>query len=160
MFGGLSLASTDICDFRANGQRMRIDDFSAPNGTHVGRGYAFVVRDHRLGRSPFGPDTNAIFTPVFAVLFGATPPELPLPASTPPSETSLALAPSARIPTRTHRRATATTGAAQPTVGYGIEPGSLPRSSSSRIDPPPRVPRPRSPLAVAPSHLESQRLSR
>ena len=49
------------------------------------------------------------------------------------------------------RRIAVAVDAAQPAVDYGFGPGRLPRTSSSRVDPPPRVPRPRLPLAVAPS---------
>ena len=56
-----------------------------------------------------------------------------------------------RICTRAYRRTAAAAGAAQPVVAYGFESDRVPRASSSQVDPLPRVPRPRPPLAAAPS---------
>ena len=60
-----------------------------------------------------------------------------------------ALSPSDRISTRTRRRAAAAAGAEPPAVDYGFEPGGTPHPSARRTITPPRVPRPRPPLAVA-----------
>ena len=94
---------------------------------------------------------DATFTPVLAVPSGATPPESPPRAPTPPSEAAVALLPTGRISTRTRRRTAVAAGAVQPAVDYGFGPGRVPRTSSSRVDPPPRVLRPLLPLAAAPS---------
>ena len=80
---------------------------------------------------------------------GATPPDLPPRARTPPPGASVALPPTGRISTRTCRRTAASSGAAQPAVDYGFGPGRVPWTCSSRVDPPPRVLRPRLPLAAA-----------
>ena len=63
----------------------------------------------------------------------------------------MALPPTGRISTWTRRRTAAAAGAAQPAVDYGFGPGRVPRMSSSRVDLPPCVPRPRLPLAAVPS---------
>ena len=63
----------------------------------------------------------------------------------------MALPPTGRISTRTRRRTVSAAGAAPPAVDYGFESGGVPRTSSSRVDPPPRVSHPRLPLAAAPS---------
>ena len=63
----------------------------------------------------------------------------------------MALPPTGRISCRARRRTVAAAGAAQPAVGYGFGLGRVPRTSSSRVDPPPRVSRPRLPLSAAPS---------
>ena len=66
----------------------------------------------------------------------------------------MARPPSGRISTRARRRTVAAADAAQPAVDYGFGPGRVPRTSSSQVDPAPRaprVPRPRLPLAAAPS---------
>ena len=63
----------------------------------------------------------------------------------------MALPPTGRISTRTRRRTAAAAGTAQPAVDYGFEPERVPRISSSRVDPPPGVSRPRLPLAATPS---------
>ena len=113
VLGGLPLTSTDFHGFRAHGPRMRIDELSAPTGRFVVSVSAFVgTGDDRLGRAPFWPAADAIFTPVFAVPSGATSPELPPRASTPPSDSSVALPPTGRISTRTRRRTAAAAGAA------------------------------------------------
>ena len=152
VLGGFPLTSADFRDFCAHGLRMRIDDLCAPTGRSVARVSAFVgTGDDRLGRAPFWPAAADTFTPVFMVLSGATPPDLPPRAPTPPSEASAALPPTGRISTRMRRRTDAAVGAAQPAVDYGFGPGRLPRTSSSWVDPPPRVPRPQLPLAAAPS---------
>ena len=76
--GGLPLSSTGFRDFRAHGPRMRIDDLSAPTGRFVASVSAFIgTGDDRLGRAPLWPAADATITPVFAVPFGATPPESP-----------------------------------------------------------------------------------
>ena len=62
----------------------------------------------------------------------------------------MALQSSGRISTRSRRRAVAAAGAASLDIDYSFGPGRVLRSSSSRVDPPPRVPRPRPPLTVAP----------
>ena len=49
--------------------------------------------DDRLRRAPLCPAADANFTPMFAVPFGATPPELPPRAPTLPSEASATLLP-------------------------------------------------------------------
>ena len=150
VLGGLPLTSTDFCDFRAHGSRMRIDDLSASTGRFVARVSAFVgTGDDRLGRAPFWPAADAILTPVFAVPSGATPPDLLPRAPTPPLEASVALPPTGRISTRTRRRTAAAAGAAQPAVDYGFGPGRVLQTSSSRVDHPPRVSRPRLPFAAA-----------
>ena len=41
--GGLPLTSTDFCDFRTHGPRMRIDDLSVSTGRFVARVSAFVL---------------------------------------------------------------------------------------------------------------------
>ena len=133
------------------GSTREIDDLSALTGTFVARGSAFVgTGDDRVGRALFWPAADATFTSVFAVPSGATPSEIPPRAPTPPSEASVALLPTGRISTRTHRRTVAAAGAAQPVVEYGFGHGKVPRTSPSRVDPPPRVPRPRLPLTAAP----------
>ena len=84
----------------------------------------------------------------------ATPSDLLPRAPTPPSEASVARPPTGRISTRARRRTVAAADAAQPAVDYGFGPGRVPRTSSSQVDPAPRaprVPRPRLPLAAAPS---------
>ena len=81
----------------------------------------------------------------------ATPSDLLPRAPTSPSEASVALPPTDRISTRTRRRTATAGGAAQPALDYGFGPGRVPQTSSSRVDSPPRVPRPRLPLAAAPS---------
>ena len=152
VLGGLPLTSTDFREFRVHGPRIKIDDLSALTGRCVARVSAFVrTGDDRLGRAPFWPVADATLIPVFAVPSGATPPDLPPRGPTPPSEASVALRPTGRISTRTRRRTAAAAGAAQPAVDYGFGPGGVPRTPSSRVDPPPRVPRPRLPLAAAPS---------
>ena len=131
---------------------MRIDDLSAPTGRFVARVCALVdTGDDYLGRVPFWPAADATFTPVLAVPFGATPPELPPRAPTPPFEASVALPPTGRISTRTRRGTAAAAGAAPPAVDYGFGPGRVPRTSPSRVDPSPRAPRPRLPLTAAPT---------
>ena len=60
----------------------------------------------------------------------------------------LSLPPSGRIFTRTRRRTAAATGTAPPAVDYGFGLGGPPRPSARRANTPPRVPRPRPPLAV------------
>ena len=152
VLGGLPLTSTDFHVFRAHGPRLRIDDLSAPTGRFVARVSAFVgTGDDRLGRTPFWPAADSNFTPVLAVPSGATPPESPPPAPMPPSEAPVAPPPTSRISTRTRKRTAAAAGAAQTAVDYGFGPGRVPRTSSSRVDPPPRVLRLQSPLAAAPS---------
>ena len=148
-------------DFYTHGSRMRIDDLSAPTGRFVARVSAFVgTGDDRLSRAPFWPAADSTLTPIFAVPSGATPPDLPPRAPTPPSEASVALSRTGRISTRTRRRTAAAAGAAQPAVDYGFRPGRVPRTSSSRLDPPPRVSRPRLPWVPPRAHLEPQHLSR
>ena len=57
---------------------MRIDDLYAPTGRFVAHVSAFVgTGENSLGRAPFWSAADGTFTPVFAVTFGATPPELP-----------------------------------------------------------------------------------
>ena len=94
VLGGLPLTCTDFRDFRAHGPRVRVDDLSAPTGRFVARVPAFVgAGDDRLGCAPFWPVADATPTPVFAVPSGATPPDSPPRAPTPPSEASVALPP-------------------------------------------------------------------
>ena len=159
--GGLPITSTDFRDFSAHGPCMRIDDLSAPTGRFVARAPAFVgTGDDRLGRALIWPATDVAFTPVYAVPFGTTPPELPPRAPTPPSETSVALPPTGRIFARTRRRTAAAAGAAQPAVDHGFGPGRAPGASSSRIDPR-RAFRALGFLWLPPrAYLGSQRLSR
>ena len=71
----------------------------------------------------------------------------PSPQGDPPTPT--ALPPSGRISARTRRRTAAASGAEPPAVDYGFGPGGAPRPSTRRATTPPRVPRPRPPLAVA-----------
>ena len=150
VFSGLPLTPTDFRDLRADGTRMRMGDLSAPAGRFVASFSAFVgTGDDRLDRVPFWTAADATFTA--AVPLGTTPPELPPRAPTPPSEASVAQPPSGRVSTRTRRRTAAAAGAAQPAVDHGFEPVRVTQSSSFRVNPPPRAPRPRPPLAVAPS---------
>ena len=152
VLGGLPVTSTDFRDFRAHGPRMRIDDLSAPTGRFVARVSSFVgTSDDRPGRAIFWPAADATLTPVFAMPSEATPPDLPPRAPTPPPEASVALPPTGRISARMRRRTTAAAGAAQSAVDYGFGPGRVPRTSPSRVHPPPRVSRPRLSLAAAPS---------
>ena len=67
-----------------------------------------------------------------------------------PAGPTKALPPSSRISSRTRRRTPAATGAAQPVVDDDFGLDWVPRSPSSPVDPPPRVPRPRPPLSLAP----------
>ena len=49
--GEIPFASSDFCDFRAHGPRMRIDDLSAPSGRFIARVTAAVTTDDcRPGR--------------------------------------------------------------------------------------------------------------
>ena len=145
--GGLLLIPTDSRDFRAHGPRMRIDEFvllpgeSSPVFLLSSIPVMTASAVNRFGLPPIS---------FFAVPFGATLPELPPLAPTPPSEASVALPPSDLISTRARRKTVAAAGAAHPAVDYGSEPGMVPRSSSFRVDPPPRGPSPRPPLAVVP----------
>ena len=139
-------------DFRAHGPRMRIEDLSAPTARFDARVSAFVgTGGDRLSCAPFWPAVDATFTPVLGVPFGATPQDLHQRIPTPPSEVSVTLPLTCRISTRTRRRTVAAAGAAQPVVDFGFRPGRVPWTSSSRLDPPPRVSRSRLPLAAAPS---------
>ena len=60
----------------------------------------------------------------------------------------IALPPSGRTSTRRRRRTADATGAAPPAVDHGLGPGRALSPSARRANTPPRVPRPRSPLAV------------
>ena len=84
---------------------------------------------------------------------GADSAEITDPAASAPSPQGdpappTALPPSGRISTRTRRGTTASTGTEPPAVDYGFGPGGAPRPSARRIITPPRIPRPRPPLAV------------
>ena len=73
--------------------------------------------------------------------FALSPPGDPAPPT--------ALPPSGRISNRTRQRTAASTGTAMPAVDYyGVGPGGAPRPSARRANTPPRVPRPRPPVAV------------
>ena len=65
----------------------------------------------------------------------------------------IALPPSGRTSTRRRRRTADATGAAPPAVDHGLGPGRALSPSARRANTPPRVPRPRSPLAVVTAHL-------
>ena len=61
---------------------------------------------------------------------------------------SAALPPSGRICTRTRRQTAAAAGVSPPAVDYGFWPAGVPRPSTRRANTPPRVSRPRPPLAA------------
>lgn len=91
-----------------------------------------------------GTDSALIIDPA------ASTPSLPGPPTPPtPSGITVSLPPWGRTSTWTCQRLVARTGAAQPAVDYVFELGGVSRSSARRAGTPPRVPRPRSPLAVA-----------
>ena len=158
VLGGLHFNSTDFRVFRAHGPRMGIDvlllsgDLS-PVFPLASIPVMTVSAVHHFGLPP---------TPL-SLRFSRCPSVLlrqNYPAPTPPSGASVALPPSGRMSTRASRRTTAATGAAQPTDDHSFGPGRVTRSSSSRVDPPPRVPGPRPPLAIAPGPPGVRTLSR
>ena len=68
VLGGLPVASSDFCDFRTNGPRMRIGNLSASSGRFVARVSASVTTAHHcLGRGGFFPAADTAFSSDFAV---------------------------------------------------------------------------------------------
>ena len=88
-----------------------------------------------------GADSAAITDPAASA---------PLPPGDPAPPT--ALPSSGRISTRTRLRTAAATGTAPPVVDYDSGPGGARRPPVRRASTPPRVPRPRAPLAVGATH--------
>ena len=128
---------------------MRIDDISSTR-RFVARVSASVDSgDDQPSQKAFWPPTNATFVSVLAVSFEATPPEPPPPTPTPHLEALVGAAALGPHLTGTRRRTAAAAHAAQPAVDYGFGPSRVPPLSSSRVDPPTRLPLPRPPLAVA-----------
>ena len=63
--GELPFISTDFCDFCTHGQRLRIDDLSAPSRSFVARVSAFVATVDRCpGRGQALPAADNAFTSV------------------------------------------------------------------------------------------------
>ena len=176
VLGGLPFASSMFC-FCAHEPPMRIDDLSVPSGRLVARESSTVTTvDHRPSSGTILPAADADFPSDFTIPYegrtGSTdvpaaasavtqhapsqgadftvitdpPASTPSPPDDPAPPTTLPHL--GRISTRTRRQTTAAAATAPPAVDFSFWSGGFPRPSAKRATTPPRVPRPRPPLAV------------
>ena len=133
--------------FTCSSQRFRFG-FAAPyevtTSSADAPAAATTVAQRSLFRRSSAQGADSIETTGPTVSASVSPGSQAPPTAKPPSD---------RISTRTRRHTATAAGNAPLTVDYGVGPGSAPRSSATRANTRPRVPRPRQapPTAVTPS---------